>query len=950
MREQGKHSYKEADLRYDALMDFMNKRREESDQNFKCYKVPVSAIARKFGVAGDEVPDLLRSRPEPCSLNSDDVKCVPWIDFLAAGRVGIAGSNDTWMALATSESNLAITALSRSGIDILNAPTIIETERTKAFSSIISKLRAQAHPASSAAGPVIDLQKVRDRFMSRASVENPPQEGLNAADPEILLICIGECSGATKDILNNMGALNPLYFDSFDEFERVVKGKLRLAFGTGWFGNVDRVLYDLRRKSSIKGNVNAVVEFSPRIPRTSSGDIAAAAACKFATFGWLPLYWNQRELVLKAAKPGQDRKATVSRIFGEDVRVFPLPRVEIPGEGPLIVNDPQEMANSTWLSYESAYPNEKAFLMLEMTAYGSREKPDRQSSKDGHYFVFPLTFAAIGFLRRILPSVRTEIIGYTPGNSAATHSGVLERLVWLFQENPADRTVTTRLKNKIRAICYPGSLPFGRRSPSDESEGIELEILQAKVSAGKPELPATISEQAGGEVIEAFSKLLEISEKGEDDRGEALSHAIRILGEMLELDPGSIMRLMEPASSSGGDIYQETRNSEKESALGAKKVKAPKLTRESHYPLSRIRDEIGHIAILSKHGRIAVPELIGNWIKDLFRFVWLVPMDRLEPSPCEPIRSGSTFPGSRLAHRYYPRLFSSNDEEGAISVDLALLLETASASLKNDGKNRSRGWLTHRVSETNELMTGMMVHAGYVPDFPLHSLPFDFKSPKGSLEVLLERLDSRLIIRCIRNTDGGAEKLRQWSAEIGEKVRASRSNQWTPQESPDEDEPIQSRFGIFDDPAGIAVAALDCCRLKIASGQPSGGNHGNNPYRVYFLPSKLLEHFRPRMVGGFKDTWNYNDEFRDVSPSGTPLNEEDSLAGVEIRLGRMLIATPFNLSLAAQKVQEWYQEEGMMRGESPEDLLEDISMELFPDGKATTLFLKNCQRVLESLE
>ena len=464
MREKGKHSFKETDLRYDALMDFMNKRREESDQKFKCYKVPVSAIARKFGVAGDEVTDLLRSRPEPCSLNSDDLKDVPWIDFLAVGRVGIAGSNDTWMALATSESNLAITALCRSGIDILNAPTIIETERTKAFSSIITELRP--HPASSAAGPAIDLQKVRDRLMSQASVENPPQ---------ILLIYIGECNGVTKDILNNMGALDLLHFDSFDEFETDAKGKLRLAFGTGWFGNADRVLYDLRRKSSIRGNVNAVVEFSPRTPRTSSGDIAAAAACKFATFGWLPLHWNRRELILNAAKPGQDRKATVSRIFDEDVRVFPLPRVEIPGEGPLIVNDPEEMANSTWLSYESSYPNEKAFLMLEMTAYGSREKPDRQSSKDGHYFVFPLTFAAIGFLRRILPSVRTEIIGYTPGNSAATLSGVLERLVWLFQENPADRTVSTRLKNKIRAICYPGSLPFGRRSPFDESEEITLQ-------------------------------------------------------------------------------------------------------------------------------------------------------------------------------------------------------------------------------------------------------------------------------------------------------------------------------------------------------------------------------------------------------------------------------------------------------------------------------------------
>lgn len=948
MRKKRKHSIKEADLRYDALMDLMSRRRKKSDDKFKCYKLPVTAISEKFGVAGNEVTDLLRSRPEPCSLNPGDLKCAPWIDFLAVGRVGIAETNDIWIALTTSDSELAITALAKSNVEPLNAPRITETERIKVFTSVIGKIRA--HPKSSEAGPAIDLQSIHARYLGRVKVQNLSQEDLDTDDPEILLICIGNCSEEKKAFLINMGAPNLLFFESFDEFETVAKSELRFAFGNGWFCNVDRVLYDLGKKNS-KKDVNAVVEFSPRIPFASSAGIAAAAACKLATFGWLPPHWNRIQSLLKVAKPGQERKTALDRLFGEDVRIFPLPRVEVPGEGPLLVNDAEDLVNSTWLSYESSYPDDKVILAIEMTAYGSREKPntssDQPASKDDHYFVLPLNFGAIGFLRRILPSLRMEMIGYTPGNSAATHAGVLERLVWLFHENPKDVEVKARLKHEFRSLSYPGSVPFGRRSPSEESERIELDIVQAKISAELRDLPTTISEQAGGAVVESFSKLLEICEKGEDDRGEALAHAFRILGEMLELDPASIMKLMEPGSSSNGEIYQDLRDLEKEAAANGKKVKAPKLTRESDYPQSRIWDEISHIAALSKHGRIAVPELIGNWITDLFRLVWLVPMDRLEPSPCDPIRSGSTFPGSRLSHRYYPCLFSSDDVEGAIPVDLDLLLEIASASMKSDAKSRTRGWLVHRVSETNEMMAGMMVHAGYVPDYPLHSLPFDFESPKGNLEMLLERLDSRLIIRCIRGTDGGVEKLRQWSAEIGEKVRKSlsdRNNEGNREES------IQARFGIFGDPAGIAVAALDCCRVRIGNGKGSRGNHSKNPYRVYFLPSKLQAHFRPRVVTHSKGAKAYSDEFRDISPSCTTPDEEDSLAGVEIKLGRLLIANPFNLNRAASVVHDWYLEEGMMRGESPEDLLEDLSMELFPDGQATTGFHQNCLLLLKTLE
>ncbi len=852
----------------------------------------------------------------------------------------------SWIALATSEPELAKAALTGVSSTVLDAPMICGFERSKAFSKVIGKLRNL--PDSEANYPSTDLKQIRERYVGENDARHYHNGFSDAAETEILLIGVGSISKETETLMNRMGAAELLFLASLDEFERIANDRLRQVFGTGWFGNVDTVLREVSKTSKF-----SVTEFAPRIPHVSPGKVSAAAACKITAFGWLPPQWNQREMILGAARTGRDRARTLSRMFDEDVRCFPMPRIEIPGEGALLPNDPEDTDNARWLSYESTHPEDTAILAIMRTAYGPRDKSGEtmRLPKAGRIRVFPMTLAAVGFLRRILPAVSTDVIGYTPGNSAATRSGVLERLARLFLENPHDVAARTRVEDAIQCICFPGSLPMGRQSPFDESESLDLEILKAKNSEGSDNLNPSGSD-AVEEDSEELLKVLEICRTGQDKAGKAPTHAFRILGERIRLNSDTIKNLeRDTPASEKDDIYLRTRKLEKEASANHKGMETPRLTRESHFPFLQLIGGIAKFAALLKFGRLAAPAFVRDWIGSQFRLVWIVPLDRLEPSSCEPIRAGCTFPGSRLSHRFYPCLFNPDEEEGAIPVDLYPLLQIASETLKNERKKRRIGWLTNRVSETNELMAGMMVHMGYVPDFPLESVPFDFDSSTGNLELFLQTLDSRLIIRCIRESEGGAEKLRQWAADIGEEILLSSPGR--PSNSADREdnnERMESRFTIFGDSAGIAVAAFDCCRLKIARQEDSGDNQPEKNLRVYFLPSKLREHFRPRAVNRSKGTLPHDDKFRKNKASDNHLNKGDPFACIETELGQLLMAEPFNPESAASIMGEWHEKEGMMHGDSPEDLLEDLSMELFPGGDVTPAFRRNCQLLLAEMD
>ena len=340
-------------------------------------------------------------------------------------------------------------------------------------------------------------------------------------------------------------------------------------------------------------------------------------------------------------------------------------------------------------------------------------------------------------------------------------------------------------------------------------------------------------------------------------------------------------------------------------------------------------------------GRLGMTEFLRAWIEETFRFVWLLPLDRLEPQPMPVQPYDRTLVGHWRSQYVYPCLFCQNQTEAAAEVDVAPLLSFVSRSLSSGKTNGKRTWLMHRISETNELMTGLMVKVGYVPDFPLESLAADSGNANKQLANILACLDSKLIVRCILEEEGGHEVLSKWIDGLSRSVHDILPDREV--EAFGSDENPESLFGIFQDSAGFAVAALDCCRQRPPAAK-------EDVLRVYFLVDELIKKFRPK-ASHLSDGISAKERSLAsiTQPTDKPAMVRDPLAGLETRLRGMLVQGGFDAEGAAKLVRHWYESEGRERGETPRDLLADIESECFPQSVPSRIFSENVSRLLDHL-
>ena len=945
------------DLRYGRALETMRVHHDDFPIDTDCYRLPVNQIKVVSNVAGDEVRDLLRSGAKPCITAGSERVRVRWVDFLAAGRQG----NALWLALAASDHRDVESAL-KVGTSAASWPSLAgDSERIKTVRQAVDALKTYAtFPEAKLAihkipGPTMKRKDLIGALTERASAHYGGAEcqcsrkSLRSESFDILIVCSTEDEKSIRGLFRSW-QVKFIVVESMEAFFQKAIAALRISFGQGWFINADRFASAMKKAISQKVAPNPVVVGEYEDERGRPSEIAAAATGKLCSFGWLPDQWDNRDVMIGQATAGSPRADVLSRQFDEGLRIFPLPRVAPPEEATLQTDNVQSLVNDGWLSYKTWYPQDRVILAVECKHYGARKAKascGQVEFQESKFFLFPpFHGSSLGLLRRLVPGCPFQVLGYTPGGSSATHSGVLERLVRLYRSDPYSKPVASSLLNQIVGICYPGSVPISRQSSLDQAYAIDCEIaeLDNRRAGGKP---TGRSDPTGGpRRPSSLELLLQSCTTGTGDRRKSLLLASKAVGSILRLRKQSIEILLNAPENPEDNGFDEVTSLNHEIREACKEDSDVLRSRGAKYSKLGLYKNTALILWHAARHRLGLTPSQHEWISDSFRLVFLVPLDHVEPRMVNPPVYGSTFPGKRRSPQFYPHLFSADQAEGAIPVDLKDLLSRTVKSLAMGGNGKKRGWLTNKISETNELMAGLMMRIGYVPDFPMESLPFDCKQ---DLQLILARLDSRLIVRCVLESDGGAKFLAAWSEKIAGSVREQAPVASADGDFRDNHERIEARFDVFRDCTGLAVAALDCCRSGIGEGKETTRRKKAEAFRVYFRVDKLFEYFRARMTYRSRGTVADDGDGKHVDLSlGLNVKAEDGLPlGLEHKLHGLLIDEKFKLEDAASDVRDWEDNEGKGHGETPEDLLEDILHDFYPKGNPPKAVLINRDRLLE---
>jgi hypothetical protein len=939
-----KQTKNSSDQKYSALMEFLIEDRGEQEEKSKCYRLPVGAIAKEFKVAGDEVGDLLRSRSEPCLVPPDDPGRTPWIDFLAAG-VGTSAHPVNWLAFVTSDARSALDATKPHGNDSVLETKTSDPERIKILHKILKELSVlfvngtNLPPEKARKDQPIDLSEIRDRFMNRSADRNSESHGC-ASVPEILVFFMSADETAAKTIFAANCEMNLHHVVSLDDLKSILLGNWQSVFGPGWLGTLDRFHKAMKRSAS---NKKTIIEIEADKLSGLQEALAAIATTKLITYGWLPSHLNESSAMLGKPSLGTARKYILKQLHDEGIRFFPLPCVNLPQGEQLNIRNQQELSEAMWLNFKSPHPVDKVILAIEITAYGRRNKSAGSSKKKSGYqprfLLFPRSLSSFGAIRNFLPFVRHDVIGYTTGSSITTQSGILDSLVRDCLSNPSDSLLEEKLEREICSIYYPSLVNRGNFLLPEEAQGAAKE----EIAVDHRGLEKSATENSLSEVAEIIDLLLSAGESGRLEN-DVLLPLIRFAGKMLRLEKSQLESIVQDLPDS--PLTQHRQVGVLEGAISKKgsSIESINLTRESVFPRSKLFKSLAQFVIGAKFGRIKVPEFLQKWVGSLARFVWIVPLDQITAFSGKPMAGPTVLVGSRFSSRYYPNLFSESPEEGAVEVRLDLLLNLLIRPLDCDPKNRWRGWLANRISETNELLVGLTVFAGYIPDFKLHSLLTDFQSSKCNLDVLLERLDSRLIVRCIMDLEGGMPFLQEWSDCIPKQVKILIPQTQGAADYINSDYRLDTLLEIFNDAAGIAVAALDCCRRRNGRINSADQRQKADQYTVYFLPGKLRDYYYSQ--NSLRETSS-----RKPNENVGGGNEgEDTFWNLEEGLGRLLMSSPFDEENALELIQLWQKSESNAHAETPYDLLMSVKDLLFPGRTPPNDFLRNCRSLLTVLQ
>jgi hypothetical protein len=521
-----------------------------------------------------------------------------------------------------------------------------------------------------------------------------------------------------------------------------------------------------------------------------------------------------------------------------------MPNAFLPGDEVIQANSAKENIKDTWCSFESPFAQDRVLIAIKYAGNGSRDSTPQDDHETRKFCLLPpLHVSAVGLLRRLLVKCEIRVIGYTPGESATTRSGLLERLTKRFRLNPSDAEVKASLVDWIGRLAHPERLAAHRESILDECCRIEQGF------AGAPPEGENLNNAGSGKKPSLLELLFRRGSTGRGGFRSGCLLAGSVVREILRIKWVAILNMVNRPATGAVGRFEEIRglNQEVQRAFAADKDVVR--TRGAKVRFLALYKDLALFYANLCGGHLGLPEKLHDWIRSNFEFVCVMPMDHVAAVGSGTLTMPRSYTGQFQSHRRYPSLFSGRQEDASVPVDMGLLLAIVGQALDLGGMGRSRGWLAHKISETNEMATALLIRTGADVDFPLETLPLDF-ARTGDLGLILDQLDSRLMVRCIIESQGGDQALRIWSKELATAVK----QQWLAASPPDDSdyransERLDSLFDFFRDYTGLAAAALDCCRESLRERPAEAGCPVATRFRIFFRSDKIREVFKLRPI------------------------------------------------------------------------------------------------------
>lgn len=621
---------------------------------------------------------------------------------------------------------------------------------------------------------------------------------------------------------------------------------------------------------SLSGEEKKPSATSKSRPRAISGtERAEAARSKFLEFGWTSHRTNT---------DGQFAGISVTKHL-----------CELLGDNFLPLRDRDMRRLMAMPSMASAFLHDQILLAFK---YDSPEKYDATSEKEENVTpdkdpwtcLPPLPGAVLAALRRLLPECDYSIVNYIGGCSKATDAAVLERLVNLacyLETDFKNSRCRAVIESQINPLLNEGhlSLPSNKtpllfcelidtcllnlldKEPGDLSEGDAVALGSSEYREPDPEEDETL-----------FRACLQARETtwGKRFVHQSLRNHLKNFVDQLKgifsqspIDQRSFLRRIWPLLR--GDSSHRILRDVMRALLS--EIPMEKLSAQEKKLVGPGVKGAFSTALRTFSGYFAVENDVRELFRKRIRFVALVPSDNysadysptgLSTALSVKIGKGNPAVGQRGSSRFYGKLFSPTLNKRSVPVDMRDLLNEARRAIRPPGRKYAWHWLRNKISNTNEMVAFLMQHFDYVSLFPFSDLPRTV-SQESPPELLLARLNSPLIVRCLYATEEGAAALNRWKRIFKEAIKLLPGG-ITPSQ--------KNSYSLLRDDPGLACVALDTAREALKTGTFHGF--------VYFNPDIFDSVFwTPPPVSSLSPVAE-NDDAGERGPENEPSESDDN--------------------------------------------------------------------------
>lgn len=813
-----------------AAFELLQAHRIDCCANGRWFTMPLRAIQKTAGIAGAKVREVLRKEANPITVHPQDLTS-PWLDVLAIHTLDFGGKSTVVLAFGASSKSIVKLLTGRQNLKPYAEPPL-NTEKSLTLRRVSELVERYVNSANAG---ILGRNASVDRVLVNLQTTMPAGNDSSA----LFLVCSKSDHEAVTHAFSE-AAIPVMQAETLAGFLTGILPSWREIIGSGWLPRINCFLRSLHL-AMIRKDHSCSVQADVFGVACGPTEIAVGAAAKFTAFGWLPQQWVIDEKMRKQTPAGRFVKTVGGAMTDGDISLFTLPRIAFPGEEELKLGTPEERFESSWMQFQTSFAHDEIYFYCDHSAHGERAEDGSGYHEGGAppRSLMPLGFlhpSALWVLRNLLPSLRIDIIAFSPASSTTTRSAVLERKLQLAKNKPGDADAIEILRAEAEALRFPERVV--RPKESIHSYCMELDgcIASAPPSGG-----SDVAAFPSSWPLTLLERLFDAGRSRQGSAAYVLDTCIQLASLLLRVDPGKFRSLILEKEMGSVHELRLVQALYKMIKLGASKDRDVERTKGSRYGILKIRKELGlMLREAVTGGRLAVPPLLAEWMTNRVRITCVIAVDQFEhPPEPRPVQEGRRpLPGDFHAYRVYPQLFSADPVSSSIVVDVEPLLRHAVHALAPGDTVRNCGWLANKISQTNELVAAMIVRTGYLEDFPFGDLLSS--KEKRNIHTMLAILPSKVLLRCILMEDEGRKCLEQWCDSLREEV----TSHWQ-KETQDPGgkgggltSEARSLLAVFQDHAGMAAAALDCCRNRTPA------QTGQRALCVHFLPDQLANFFR----------------------------------------------------------------------------------------------------------